>query len=143
MAQGPVSGFIFKDTTVFFSVFVFIPSILIYTKSMRMRSKDAFEETVVLRYKSEFWERGSEFSRAMRERMFDELSTRRSEEINEAILMEEKGLKTSSLDGASLIGDILDEKRRKTKMSETGSETKSGTETKKGNSGGFLGGLFG
>lgn len=144
MASGQLSGFIFKDSTVFFGVILFVPAVLVYTKTLRMRSKDAFEETVMLRYKSEFWQRGSEFSRAMRERMFDDIIFKRREELDEAARMEEKGLTTSSLEGAQYVCDLLDNKKfleeQKLEMQQQQQETNSVSANK---SGGIFGGWFG
>ena len=107
MASAQLSSVFFKDSTAFFCSLLFVPSILLYTKSIRMKSKDQFEETVMLRYKTEFWKRGSEFSRALSERVCDDLASMRKAELDEAYLREEKGIKTSSLDGGELVGEFL------------------------------------
>jgi hypothetical protein len=108
-----LSSLFFKDSSVFFGVLTFVPAIMVYTKSIRMKSKDQFEETVALRYRTEFWKRGNEFSRAMNERLFDDINSIRKAEFAEALKMEEEGKVTSSLDGAVLLGDLIESRKKK------------------------------
>ena len=137
MASAQLSSVFFKDSTAFFCSLLFVPSILLYTKSIRMKSKDQFEETVMLRYKTEFWKRGSEFARAMNEKLCDDLIAMRKSELDEVALREEKKIETSSLEGGELVGDFLEKKLQQERERFVGAaESKGGSSSKGGK---FLG----
>ncbi len=97
-----LAGFPVKDSAMLAVILGFVPAILVYTKSVRIRVKDEFELTMSLRYKAEFWKRGSAFSQAMGQRHLDAVAAARSAEIASAADREARGLPTSSLDGAPI-----------------------------------------
>jgi hypothetical protein len=50
---------------VLLGTFVGVPVLLVWTKSLRIQSRDEYEVLADVRYKAIFWKRGSDFSREL------------------------------------------------------------------------------